>query len=103
MLTSIGLCNMLKCLHLHVFKVAVDASRQSAFMDYYNEHEEFRSSSMGLEEWQAMANKKVSLVMHSCISNISIDVMCRLMKQIPLMYGRVLIPMKNMATTTLQN
>ena len=103
MLTPIGLCNMLKHLHLCVFKVAVDASFQSAYMDYYNECEEFRSSSMGLEEWQAIANEKVSLVMHSCISNISIDVMCRLVKQIPLMYGRVLIPMKNMAATTLQN
>jgi hypothetical protein len=103
MLTPIGSCNMLKCLHLRVFKVVVDASFQSAFMDYYNECEEFRSSSMGLEEWQAMANEKVSLVMHSCISNISIDVTRRLMKQIPSMYGRALIPMKNMAATALQN
>jgi hypothetical protein len=60
-LTPIGLCNMLKRLHLRIFKVAVDENFQSAFMDYYNERNEFTSAYMGLDSWKAMANLKVSL------------------------------------------
>ncbi|KAF8262861.1 hypothetical protein EI94DRAFT_1460687, partial [Lactarius quietus] len=41
LLTPIRLCNMLKHLHLRVFGLAVDSQFQSAFMDYYNGHEEF--------------------------------------------------------------
>jgi hypothetical protein len=66
MLTPIGLCNMLKHLHLQVFKEAVNSSFQSAFMDYYNEHEEFDPVFMALKEWKAMAKDKVSLMsLHS--------------------------------------
>jgi hypothetical protein len=52
---------MLKRLHLRVFKVAVDSSFQSAFMDYYNEREEFSPEFMSLDEWKAMAKEKVGL------------------------------------------
>jgi len=61
-LTPIGLCNMLKRLHLQVFRGAVNSSFQSAFMDYYNECEEFDPVFMALEEWKAMAKDKVSLM-----------------------------------------
>jgi hypothetical protein len=53
---------MLKRLHLRVFKVAVDSSFQSAFMDYYSERAEFSPLNMGLEGWKAMANEKASLM-----------------------------------------
>jgi hypothetical protein len=73
-LTPIGLCNMLKRLHLRVFKEAVDSSFQSAFMDYYNEREEFDPVFMALEEWKAMAKDKVSLMSPSPESFFSINV-----------------------------
>ena len=52
---------MLKRLHLRVFKVAVDSTFQSAFMDYYNERAEFDPDFMGLKEWRTMAEQKVGL------------------------------------------
>src|SRR6266511_5449262 len=48
LLTPIGLCNMLKHLHLQVFKVPVDSNFQSAFMDYYNNWAEFSLEFMAL-------------------------------------------------------
>jgi hypothetical protein len=68
MLTPIGLCNMLKCLHLLFFKEAVDSGFQSAFMDYYNECKEFSSVFMALEEWKEMAKEKASLHGHTANS-----------------------------------
>jgi len=49
---------MLKHLHLRVFKTAVNPNFQSAFMDYYNERNEFSTEFMSLDEWQAAANEK---------------------------------------------
>jgi hypothetical protein len=59
-LTPIGLCNMLKCLHSHVFRVDVNADFQAAFMDYFNKHEEFSPESMALTDWTDTAQQKVS-------------------------------------------
>jgi hypothetical protein len=60
MLTPIGLCNMLKRLHFRVFREEVDASFQSAFMDYCNERKEFHPDFMALEEWTATAKERAS-------------------------------------------
>ena len=49
---------MLKRLHLRVFKTAVDPKFKSAFMDYYNERNEFSTEFMSLDEWRAAANEK---------------------------------------------
>ncbi|KAF8808342.1 hypothetical protein BYT27DRAFT_7255616 [Phlegmacium glaucopus] len=57
-LTPIGLCNMLKHLHSHVFRVDVDADFQAAFMDYFNKHEEFSPECMALVDWTDTAQKK---------------------------------------------
>ncbi|KAF8256832.1 hypothetical protein EI94DRAFT_1836472 [Lactarius quietus] len=65
LLTPIGLCNMLKHLHLRVFGLAVDSQFQSAFMDYYNGREEFSNVFLSLEAWEDMAkaqNRNVSPV-----------------------------------------
>ena len=59
-LTLIRLCNMLKCLQWHVFKVEADADFQAAFMDYYNKHKEFSPDAMALTDWMKMAEQKVS-------------------------------------------
>jgi hypothetical protein len=72
MLTLIGLCNMLKRLHLRVFKEAVNSSFQSAFMDYYNEHEEFDPVFMALDEWKTMAKDKVSLMSPESFFSINV-------------------------------
>jgi hypothetical protein len=53
-------CNMLKRLHSRVFRVAVDADFQAAFMDYYNKREEFSPDAMALADWADVAGKKVS-------------------------------------------
>ena len=58
-LTPIGLCNMLKRLQSHVFRVDVDADFQATFMDYYNKREEFSPEAMALADWTEMAKKDV--------------------------------------------
>jgi hypothetical protein len=60
-LTPIGLCNLLKRLHLHVFKCKVDSHFQSAFMDYYNGRKEFSDEFLSLDGWEAAAKQQVSL------------------------------------------
>jgi hypothetical protein len=57
-LTPMGLCNMLKRLHSCVFRVAVDADFQAAFMDYDNKREEFPPEAMALADWADVAGKK---------------------------------------------
>ncbi|KAF8261098.1 hypothetical protein EI94DRAFT_1422935, partial [Lactarius quietus] len=57
-LTPIGLCNMLKHLHSHVFQMDVDTNFHAAFMDYFNRCEEFSPESMALVDWADMAKKK---------------------------------------------
>jgi len=60
MLTPIGLCNMLKRLHLRIFRCDVDAEFQSAFMDYYNGRAEFSNAYLALDGWQDIAKQKAS-------------------------------------------
>ena len=60
-LTPIGLCNMLKHLHLHIFRCEVDSQFQSAFMDYYNGHAEFSNGFLALQSWEDIARTQVSL------------------------------------------
>jgi hypothetical protein len=60
-LTPIGLCNLLKRLHLRVFKCEVDSHFQSAFMDYYNGREEFSDEFLSLDGWEVAAKQQVSL------------------------------------------
>ena len=59
-LTPIGLCNMLKRLQWHMFRVEPEASFQAAFMDYYNRREEFSPEAMALVDWMNMAQMNVS-------------------------------------------
>ncbi|KAH9062149.1 hypothetical protein EDB87DRAFT_1560081, partial [Lactarius vividus] len=54
-LTPIGLCNMLKRLHLRIFRCEADYHFQSAFMDYYNCRVEFSNTFMCLGAWQEEA------------------------------------------------
>ncbi|KAH9048292.1 ribonuclease H-like domain-containing protein, partial [Lactarius hengduanensis] len=54
-LTPIGLCNMLKRLHLRIFRCEVDYHFQSAFMDYYNCRAEFSNAFMCLAAWEEEA------------------------------------------------
>jgi hypothetical protein len=56
---------MLKCLHLRVFRIAVDSNFQPAFFDYYNEHCEFSPEDMAQETWQDNATAKVSSIIHT--------------------------------------
>jgi len=51
---------MLKRLYHRVFQAAVDANFQSAFMDYWNEHQEFSANFMALDTWKTTAKEKVS-------------------------------------------
>jgi hypothetical protein len=59
-LTPIGLCNMLKRLHLRVFSADADADFQGAFMDYYYKREEFGPEAMALADWENTAQLRVS-------------------------------------------
>jgi hypothetical protein len=59
-LTPIGLCNLLKRLHLRVFRKEVDSKFQAAFMDYYYEREEFSPEWMQQDEWKENAKADVS-------------------------------------------
>ena len=60
-LTPIGLCNMLKRLHLRIFRCEVDSQFQSAFMDYYNSRAEFSDGFLALQSWEDIARTQVSL------------------------------------------
>ena len=69
-LTPIGLCNMLKRLHLRVFRCEVDSLFQSAFMDYYNGRAEFSDAFLSLERWEDIAKVQVSprVIYHSAMT-----------------------------------
>ena len=59
-LTPIGLCNMLKRLHLRIFRREVDSQFQSTFMDYYNGRAEFSNTFLSLDGWEDMVKQQVS-------------------------------------------
>jgi hypothetical protein len=64
-LTPVGLCNMLKRLHLRVFRTAVDSNFQAAFFNYYNERREFSPEDMAQDTWRDNATEKVSSIIHT--------------------------------------
>jgi predicted nucleic-acid-binding protein len=69
-LTPIGLCNMLKRLHLRIFRCEVDSQFQSAFMDYYNGRAEFSDAFLSLEGWEEIARVQVSprVIYHATVT-----------------------------------
>ena len=58
--SPIGLCNMLKHLHLHIFISEVDSQFLSTFMDYYNGHVEYSNAFLSLQMWEDIARAQVS-------------------------------------------
>lgn len=61
LLTPIGLCNLMKDIHLRIFGTAVDSKFQAAFMDYYNDCAEFSAACMALDGWLDTAKQEVSI------------------------------------------
>ncbi len=59
-LTPIGLYNILKRLHLRIFRCEVDSYFHSAFMDYYNGRAEYSNVYLSLEGWEDTAKQQVS-------------------------------------------
>jgi hypothetical protein len=61
----ISYLNMLKRLHLRVFRTAVDSNFQLAFFNYHNERREFSPEDMAPETWRDNATKKVSSIIRT--------------------------------------
>ena len=62
-LTPIGLCNMLKQLHLRCFRQEAGMEFQSTFMDYYNQHNEFSPEFMSQDSWEETVRQEVCLLL----------------------------------------